>query len=186
MKFPSKKGNLKLQKLLYYSNIISLVTNNIELFPEPIEAWSEGPVVRSAYVQYRYFDLWNETVCNLMEETISILKSTLNLFDNFTADELVEMTHQEEPWKVHENSVGPYNKVIIDRDSMAQYYKDFINRQLNPPREERFTIGGNTYIYEPSETELTDEDKKNLERDFLNVVGQEIFVYKDCGELVAY
>ena len=65
---------------------------------------------------------------------------------------------------------------------MTQHNKDFINRQS----EEKFTIGENTFIYEPSKTKLTDEDRKILEHDFSNVYDQEIFVYKDHGELVAY
>lgn len=36
----------KLQKLVYYSQAWSLVWDDDVLFPEEIEAWANGPVVR--------------------------------------------------------------------------------------------------------------------------------------------
>ncbi|MBD5559274.1 MAG: DUF4065 domain-containing protein [Clostridia bacterium] len=35
---------MKLQKLLYYAQVWSLVWDENELFPEKFEAWANGPV----------------------------------------------------------------------------------------------------------------------------------------------
>src|SRR5436305_14795852 len=40
---------MKLQKLVYYSQAWSLVWDEAPLFPERIEAWANGPVVRALY-----------------------------------------------------------------------------------------------------------------------------------------
>ena len=46
--------NLKLQKLLYYSQGVHLVLNDrVPLFMEPIEAWDYGPVVPPVYREYK-------------------------------------------------------------------------------------------------------------------------------------
>jgi uncharacterized phage-associated protein len=46
--------NLKLQKLLYYSQAVHLVLNQKQaLFLAPIEAWDFGPVVLPVYYTYK-------------------------------------------------------------------------------------------------------------------------------------
>ena len=52
----SKYGEMsamKLQKLVYYSQAWSLVWDDQLLFNDPIEAWANGPVIRSLYDRHR-------------------------------------------------------------------------------------------------------------------------------------
>src|ERR1017187_7440558 len=44
---------MKLQKLVYYSQAWGLVWDEEPLFPERIEAWANGPVVRELYDVHR-------------------------------------------------------------------------------------------------------------------------------------
>lgn len=44
---------MKLHKLVYYSQAWSLVWDELPLFLEPVEAWANGPVVRSLYARHR-------------------------------------------------------------------------------------------------------------------------------------
>ena len=44
---------LKLQKLVYYAQAWSLVWDEEPLFPDPIEAWANGPVVYELYKRHR-------------------------------------------------------------------------------------------------------------------------------------
>jgi len=47
---------MKLQKLVYYSQAWHLVWRSRPLFPETVEAWAKGPVVRELYNVHRgYF-----------------------------------------------------------------------------------------------------------------------------------
>lgn len=46
---------MKLQKLLYYAHAWWLAGTDDELFPEDIEAWPWGPVVRNIYTQFNDF-----------------------------------------------------------------------------------------------------------------------------------
>jgi uncharacterized phage-associated protein len=43
---------LKLQKLVYYAQAWHIVLQRQPLFPEAIEAWQRGPVVRSLWKEY--------------------------------------------------------------------------------------------------------------------------------------
>jgi len=94
--------NLKLQKLLYYSQGWHLAFFKKPLFNDEIQAWVHGPVIPSIYKKYKKFQ-WNPI-------TDSIKKPTLDLKTNdflglvskayFYRDpyELELMTHQEKPW----------------------------------------------------------------------------------------
>ena len=46
-------SHMKLQKLMYYAQAWSLVWDEEPLFPERIEAWVNGPVVRPLYADLR-------------------------------------------------------------------------------------------------------------------------------------
>jgi uncharacterized phage-associated protein len=48
-------SNLKLQKLLYYSQGYNLALTSKPIFEEPIEAWKYGPVVKGIYHQFKVF-----------------------------------------------------------------------------------------------------------------------------------
>jgi uncharacterized phage-associated protein len=50
--------NLKLQKLLYYSQAVHLVLNDkAPLFPGVIEAWDYGPMAPPVYREYKQYGL---------------------------------------------------------------------------------------------------------------------------------
>jgi uncharacterized phage-associated protein len=49
----SPMSTMELQKLVYYSQAWHLVWDEDRLFPEEIEAWAGGPVVRALYEAHR-------------------------------------------------------------------------------------------------------------------------------------
>lgn len=97
--------NLKLQKLLYYAQGFYLAIHNKPLFSETIEAWTHGPVVPSIY------HLYKENGSNVIEldgsidfeqidpETRSILEDVYQVYGQFSAFALRNLTHDEPPWK---------------------------------------------------------------------------------------
>ena len=48
--------NKKLQKLLYYAQVWSLVLNDEKLFSERIEAWVHGPAIPVVYRKFKGFE----------------------------------------------------------------------------------------------------------------------------------
>jgi uncharacterized phage-associated protein len=97
--------NLKLQKLLYYSQGFHLAINNQALFDDPIYKWTHGPVVPSIYHQYKEFGsnpitpLLEFDKSNFPEENISLIDEVYSVFGQFSGSALRNMSHDEPPWR---------------------------------------------------------------------------------------
>jgi uncharacterized phage-associated protein len=98
-------SNLKIQKLLYYAQGFSLALHQKPLFEEKIIAWQYGPVVEEVYQELREFSNGaipqpeNYSIDFLNEDEIDLLKEVYDVYGQFSATKLVEMTHDEAPWK---------------------------------------------------------------------------------------
>jgi uncharacterized phage-associated protein len=97
-------SNLKIQKLLYYVQGLHLALYDKPLFDEPIVAWQYGPVVESVYQAFKKHNgaiPIPENINNnyLTEEELDLVKEVYDVFGQFSATKLVEMTHSESPWR---------------------------------------------------------------------------------------
>ena len=119
--------NLKLQKLLYYSQAVHLVLHDKRpLFPDPIEAWDYGPVVPRVYHKFKQHGLdiipstGEQPVLQYDEQkTVDIVIRT---FGNMSGPELIDQTHYEWPWRNAYRPTRPSN--VISIDSMYEYFKE--------------------------------------------------------------
>jgi uncharacterized phage-associated protein len=96
--------NLKLQKLLYYSQGIYLVLHEkVPLFPEAIEAWNYGLVVPEVYRAYKQhgFDAISpaDGPLPLNIEEIDAVDKALACFGEMSGAALIHQTHNEQPWR---------------------------------------------------------------------------------------
>lgn len=94
--------NLKLQKLLFYSQAVSLVLNNKSLFDEPIEAWDYGPVIRKIYNSYKSYDQQIPRVednIDLDTKDVEMIDIALGYYGKMSGPQLITLTHSEKPWK---------------------------------------------------------------------------------------
>lgn len=120
-------SNLKLQKLVYYAQGFHLAVTGEPLFDENIEAWVLGPVVPElyrAYKSYRAAALPVSEDFNILKfdgNTLEILDEVYTVYGQFSAGRLVEMTHEEPPWKT-----TPSN-AIITHDKLRTYFKTLVN-----------------------------------------------------------
>jgi uncharacterized phage-associated protein len=111
--------NLKLQKLLYYSQAVHLVLNGgSPLFPEPIEAWDYGPVVPEVYHAYKRhgFDILPAIEDNLPLDIgeIDAIDKALACFGEMSGVALIHQTHYEPPWRSAYKPGRPSGKIEID------------------------------------------------------------------------
>lgn len=119
-------SNLKLQKLLYYLQGFFIAVYDRKLFDEPIEAWQYGPVVRDAYIHFKNFgsasiSLNDEVVViDLPTNESELFDEVLNEYGQFSAIKLMNMTHEELPWKktFNENPQGE-----ITYGLLKEYFK---------------------------------------------------------------
>lgn len=96
-------SNLKLQKLLYYSQGCWVALNGAHkpLFRDKVYAWKHGPVVKSVYNHFaKHGDtaLPKETRPSLRDDIVPFLDEIYRVFGKFSAWKLRQMTHEEAPW----------------------------------------------------------------------------------------
>ncbi|QRN40601.1 MAG: DUF4065 domain-containing protein [Neisseriaceae bacterium] len=106
-------SNLKIQKLVYYAQGFSLAINNRPLFKEEIRAWKHGPVVKELYDKYRKYgsgalptDDLNINHNNFSEEDKKLLDDVYDVYGQFSAWKLRNMTHEEAPWRDADHQVS--------------------------------------------------------------------------------
>lgn len=116
-------SNLKLQKLLYYAQGVSLALYDKALFNDEIVAWKHGPVVEIVYQEYKKYRACGiDEFDNCQEEYSAddedILEQTYNIFGQYSAWKLREKTHGESPWI---NAMSS-ESAIISNDSIKTYF----------------------------------------------------------------
>lgn len=98
-------SNLKLQKLVYYSQGFSLALRDKPLFNEQIEAWAHGPAIPELYHKYKNYGAnaidkpENVDFTKYGDDVKSLLNQVYEEYGQFSAWKLREMSHEEEPWK---------------------------------------------------------------------------------------
>ena len=134
-------SNLKLQKLLYFVQAEFLVTTTHACFPEEIEAWDFGPVVPEAYHEYKQYgsgdiptiesyiifdenDIWNAKRVEFEDTTITdedkaLIKKVVDKFADYSATDLVSLTHRQSPWI---DAYVPYQNNEITINAIREYF----------------------------------------------------------------
>ena len=102
-------SNLKLQKLLYYAQGFNLAVFKEPLFDEKIYAWQYGPVVKAVYNEFKGYGaagiILPKTEWVEIEDVIKgkkkrdLLQEVNEVYGQFSAIKLMNMTHNEPPWK---------------------------------------------------------------------------------------
>ncbi len=95
------KGNMKLQKLLFFAQLISLAKNNKLLFEDEFSAFENGMVMENIRLEYKNNlpQLLNYSGNEISLEDLEVLELTKNIYGSEDADTLSTMTHQFEYWK---------------------------------------------------------------------------------------
>lgn len=129
-----KMTAMKLQKLVYYSQAWSLVWDECPLFPERIEAWANGPVVRELYEAHRgSFEVSEWSRGNpdaLAESERETIDAVLDFYGRKSAQWLSDLTHREQPWLRARRGLpeGERGSKEISHSSMVEYYSSLPDR----------------------------------------------------------
>lgn len=121
--------HLKLQKLVYYAQAWALALMGRPLFDEEFQAWAHGPVAESIFHEYKCHG-WEAIPCpeedgaEIDAETEQHLEEILNVYGDFSAKHLEQMTHAELPWKRARGGLQPYERSteVIAKESMTDFY----------------------------------------------------------------
>jgi uncharacterized phage-associated protein len=137
--------NMKVQKLLYYSQSLHLALYDEPLFDEEIQAWRYGPVCPPAYRFYSEFEAAQlpipdkEFLLQISDDKEELLEEIWEYFGGYHAYLLSDMTHVEFPWKKarkglpsHASSTEPI--LLEDMKALGHQKLDLIERD-NPAYE---------------------------------------------------
>lgn len=122
---------MKLQKLVYYSLAWHMVWAEEELFLEPVEAWANGPVVRSLYDQHRgRFRLnpghFRGNPSALTDHQRDSIDRVIEFYGDKDPQWLSDLTHMEAPWRETRARAdlgdGESGTAEIGRDVIMEYY----------------------------------------------------------------
>ncbi len=127
-RYSEKMTAMKLQKLVYYCQAWSLAWDGKPLFGEKIYAWSNGPVVRELYSEYKgqYIITKNAKgdVKKLSDEQKQTIEAVLKYYGNKSPQWLSDLTHMEDPWKIARVGLLETDRGFqeISLASMEEYY----------------------------------------------------------------
>lgn len=194
----TKEGNMKLQKLLYFSYLVHLAEFNRHLFDDPICAYKNGCVVEDVMNTYNYQHdnlirrAYEEDVKLTSEEnfTVSLVKSVFGKMDGIA---LGELTHNHESWKQAyrrsfvKKDYRDRRKSIVDEKEILEYdigkikemtqaYKD----SQNTGDEAIFILEGTEFYYDPREI-IIDKGLEDYLRDFIGE-DEAFTIYKDVSQ----
>lgn len=124
-------SNLKLQKLLYYSQAWNLALQGKPLFEEDIEAWVHGPVEPGTYVRFKQsgFKPINLKVARTFDAALeSHVKNVMEIYGGMSGFDLERQTHSEPPWQDARKGLAPDESShnVISKQSMRAYYKSLL------------------------------------------------------------
>ncbi len=138
-------SNLKLQKVLYLIQAYFLIdkTKNASCFDDKIEAWDFGPVIPCAYNEYKQYangdiptiesyylfdtdNIWNMKRVKynddvILDEDKKRIDRVIDSFSEYTATDLVSLTHKQSPWI---NFYVPNQNNEISIDAIKRYFQN--------------------------------------------------------------
>lgn len=130
---------LKMQKLVYYAYVRSLVKDRKRLFNEKIEAWANGPVfpklyhslkkygsspIDESFLEFKKKDDFNKLIQKFPLDVKKTLDEVYEEYMTRTAFELSVLSHSEKPWKKAREGLQPHessNNQIKD-DSILKFH----------------------------------------------------------------
>lgn len=166
--------NMKVQKLLYYSQSLHLALYDEPLFEEEIQAWRYGPVCPPAYRFYSDFEAKQlpiprkESLLQLPSETKELLEEIWGYFGGYHAYRLSDMTHGEFPWKKARKGLLPEASstepiLLDDMKALGCQKLDLIERE-NPA----YKLAMTEVLKDALATESSNRIGKGEVRDWLN------------------
>lgn len=120
--------NLKLQRLLYFSQGWHLGLHGKPFFPEPLEAWPSGPVQPEVYTRFARFGAGPITPFgNGWEPTKGIsnhIRELMEVYGGFSSFDMQRIACSEAPWKEARKGLAEDapSTNVINLDLLKQFY----------------------------------------------------------------
>ncbi len=180
--------NTKVNKLLYFSNLMHYCVDHKVLFDEAFVAFPNGPVVFSVYRDYRYHGLnLLPQQCPRIEGMQGQILDIVNfVYGDMSADQLVRESHTHSLWRNVRHLIPGNPQIDFSKvePELAEYnralYRTYAEMDFGVLVKEK--ICGNIYYYLKDSFVMTDNIVENLSQ--LGRYGEPRFLEYIDGELV--
>ncbi len=168
----TKRGNMKLQKLLYFSQLVHLAKYREPLFNEKVLAFENGAVVEKVRHQYYYnhSNFINDAICfnpEFSKEELSTLNIVEEIFGGLNPEELSDLCHLHKSWmdSFELSKMGTYYEKFLSEITVKQMLENEVGeieemiaayeagKELSAWR----TINGRKFYFNPERLVLTED-----------------------------
>ena len=177
--FPNTyEGNMKLQSLLVFANMIYVAEYGELLFDDVLPI-KDNCVVEKVRLRYES-DKFEQ---DFSDSENTVLNMVMSIFKSASAKELSEITHTFNFWK---ETNCPYKSKLILHDEDIDRMKEIVHAYQESSNDvmTREIINGISFYY--NGFQLTDEIIEELTSFTLNADDDSYTVYLDDGSLVVY
>lgn len=105
-KFHHNMDEMKMHKLMYFTQRESLIVNNEILFSEDFCGWKYGPVLLSVRDEFQHDTFFKDVTGAVSEATRCLLESVIERFGKISSWNLSIMSHEELSWKLSRSGLG--------------------------------------------------------------------------------
>ena len=100
-------NEMKMHKLMYFSQRESLMINDNPLFNDEFEAWKYGPVLKSVRFEYSFGHMFSSDYGQLTDNEKKLVESVFNRYEALSAWDLSSLSHEEYSWKQARTGLEP-------------------------------------------------------------------------------
>ncbi len=97
--FGQPMDQMRMHKLMYFTQRESLMYNKEVLFKEPFLGWRYGPVLYSVRREYMTGNLFTGVPDDVSDDTRHLADQVLKRYGSFSAWKLSSLSHRELSWK---------------------------------------------------------------------------------------
>lgn len=107
VKYSKKMDEMKMHKLMYFSQRESLMKFGELLFEEDFYGWKYGPVLVSVRNEYHKKQPYEDFKYNLKPEVKQLLDDVMNRYGGMSSWKLSSLSHDEFSWKNARKGLSP-------------------------------------------------------------------------------
>lgn len=105
--FGENMDQMKMHKMMYFSQRESLMLYDQPLFNENFEAWKFGPVLPAVRAEYTSGRLFSKVLDNLNEQEKELVQSVFERYAKYSSWDLSTLSHVETSWKNAREGLSP-------------------------------------------------------------------------------
>lgn len=89
---------MKMHKMMYFSQRESLMISGSPLFDGDFEAWKYGPVLTEVRSEYMTENMFSGTYDALTDNEVQLVNDVFNRYDEYDSWQLSTLSHSESSW----------------------------------------------------------------------------------------